>query len=269
MPIKAHHKKNIYISAAVGALILIAGLLSLGIYPVAMVGDRFISARVWHQDFDIAQKFDPQVDSQKAFNQMVEAIKKDELVHKLGIDQNNSEDLEWKYYRTGNEQQYSTVVNTYFSGREKLFKNYVVKPQANDALLRIKFNSDFAANNDAYNKAQNVLTKISTGEKFEDLAKTYSDDKVSGQLGGDLGFVIVGQLIPELEKAVTSSTLGEFRKQIVISRLGYHVLFPVESTQKDGQKVWHVKHILIQTTGYDTWLNAQLQTIGVHRFMTI
>jgi parvulin-like peptidyl-prolyl isomerase len=144
-----------------------------------------------------------------------------------------------------------------------------VKPQAYDALLRIKYNSDFAANNDAYNRAENIFSKLDNGQTFEELAKTISDDKVSGQLGGDLGFVTESQILPELAKVLKTVTVGEIKKQLVVSRLGYHVIYPVETSQRDGQKVWHLKHILVQTKGYEEWVKDELTTIQVWHIFNI
>ncbi len=42
---------------------------------------------------------------------------------------------------------------------------------------------------DALKKAKEVLTKLKAGEKFEDLAKTYSTDKRTADKGGDAGHI--------------------------------------------------------------------------------
>lgn len=42
--------------------------------------------------------------------------------------------------------------------------------------------------NEKKSKAEEVLSKIKSGESFEDLAKENSDDKNSGKRGGDLGY---------------------------------------------------------------------------------
>src|SRR6185436_5042699 len=178
-------------------------------YPVAIVGGDFVSYREWMQDWQAAQKLDSTSSKEKVFDQFLINKKKEKLVIKYRLGDNDSFKNELAFYKTGNETQYAKVVNDYFSGNENVFKSRVIEPETFDALLRIKYNSSLAANNDAYNKAQNVLTKLSLGQTFEDLAKLYSDDKVSGQLGGDLGFVSEDQILPELKQPVSTAKLGE------------------------------------------------------------
>ncbi len=243
------------------ALILVIGVGAVvaGYYPVALVGNNLISHKEFENRISLAKKLEPNADSSQVYDQMIINAKKEQMVGKVDV---NSE---LNYYKTGREQEYKNFLNQYFSGNEKEFVKFIVLPKIYDAILSRKYNSDFGLNNDAYNKADNVIRRLNNGETFEDLAKIYSDDKVSGQLGGDLGFVIKGQLLPELEDAVKSATLGEVEKKIIVTRLGYHILFPVETAQKDGQKVWHIKHILITTAGYDGWLQKQLDAISVKR----
>lgn len=42
-----------------------------------------------------------------------------------------------------------------------------------------------------------------------------------------------------------------------MTRNGYHIIYPVEISEQNGKKMWHAKHILIQTTGFDAWLVSQ------------
>ncbi|HEX9503662.1 MAG TPA: peptidylprolyl isomerase [Patescibacteria group bacterium] len=244
-------------------LILLATVYFTRAYPVVLVGNKFIFLSEVDSSIAIAKKLDPNSDKQKVYEQVIANAKKEQLVSNVDIAD------EFKFYTTGRADEYRKFLNDYFSGDEKLFKKLVVAPKAFDAKLAIKYNSNFGLNNDAYNKASNVISKLNEGQSFEELAKTYSDDKISGQLGGDLGFVQPGQLLPELEKAVAASTFGEVKKQIVISRLGYHIIFPMAVADKDGQKITHLKHILITTSGYENWLAEQLNKIGVHKFIGI
>ena len=253
-----HKHKEIWIGIAIAILaVLFCWLFKF--YPIAMVGSNLIWVREWQNDLATAKRLDPQADPDKVYQQLVLSKKKFQLVRDLRLKFDNSTfNDELNFYKQDKGQEYNQFLQDYFSGKESEFVNYVVVPQVFDALLRIKHNSDFAANNDAYNKAENIISKLDSGQTFDDLAKTYSDDKVSAQLGGDLGFVGPNQLLPELAHALANSKLGEVRKDVVISRLGYHILYPVEVSTKDGQKVWHLKHILIQTSGFEDWLAKQL-----------
>jgi peptidyl-prolyl cis-trans isomerase C len=71
-------------------------------------------------------------------------------------------------------------------------------------------------------EAQDVLTQLKGGAKFEDLAKKYSVDP-AGQKGGDLGWFGKGSMIPEFEKVAFSMKEGE-TSGIVKTKFGYHII---------------------------------------------
>ncbi len=69
---------------------------------------------------------------------------------------------------------------------------------------------------------------------FEDAAKQYSDDKGSGQQGGDLNYFTRGRMVPPFEKAAFETPVGEM-SGIVESQFGYHVIKVVD--HKEGRTV--------------------------------
>ncbi|MCL6429803.1 MAG: peptidylprolyl isomerase [Anaerolineae bacterium] len=73
------------------------------------------------------------------------------------------------------------------------------------------------------NKAQAVLTRLTAGESFEDLAALYSLDGGTRDQGGDLGWLPRGVVLPELEEAAFSLEPGETSAPIK-SSLGYHII---------------------------------------------
>ncbi|OGE80409.1 MAG: hypothetical protein A2660_01805 [Candidatus Doudnabacteria bacterium RIFCSPHIGHO2_01_FULL_45_18] len=259
---------NFFIAILACAIFVFGLLYFTKALPVAIVGKSLISLNDWQENRQVAAKLDPTAFEQDVFDQFIASRQKQQLVDSLKISYESADfEDEFKFYTLGKSQEYEKLLQNYFSGSDKLFYKYVVVPQIHDALLQIKYNSDPVLNSDAYTRAINILAKIASGEKFEDLAKTESEDQVSGQLGGDLGFITQGQLLPELDKAVMQASLGQVHDQIVVSRLGMHILYPVETSEDDGQKVRHIKHILVQTPGYESWLEQNLQDIRVWRLI--
>ena len=53
-------------------------------------------------------------------------------------------------------------------------------------------------------QAKEIKGKIASGENFEELAKEYSMDDLSKELGGDLGFFGRGEMVPSFEEAAFS-----------------------------------------------------------------
>lgn len=71
-------------------------------------------------------------------------------------------------------------------------------------------------------KARDLLSKISSGESFGDIAKRYSSCP-SGKKGGDLGWFGRGQMVKEFEDAAFNAekgaTVGPVRTQF-----GWHLI---------------------------------------------
>lgn len=70
--------------------------------------------------------------------------------------------------------------------------------------------------------AQEIKTKLATGESFSKLAQQYSID-VSKKRGGDLGLFGRGVMVKEFEKAAFGLEKGQI-SDIVKTQFGYHII---------------------------------------------
>jgi parvulin-like peptidyl-prolyl isomerase len=75
--------------------------------------------------------------------------------------------------------------------------------------------------------AQELLQKIEAGEAFAELARRYSEDALTREDGGDLGFFGRGTLPPNVEDEVFAMQAGEVRGPIRSGR-GLHLIELVE-----------------------------------------
>lgn len=82
-------------------------------------------------------------------------------------------------------------------------------------------------------KAQSVLREARAGKDFAQLAREYSEEATAAQ-GGDVGWVIQGQMLPVLDKAAFGLKKGEVG-DVVESPLGFHIL-KAEETREEKTK---------------------------------
>jgi peptidyl-prolyl cis-trans isomerase D len=72
-------------------------------------------------------------------------------------------------------------------------------------------------------KAEDLLKQLKGGADFADLAKKNSEDTGSAEKGGELGWIVKGQTVPNFEKAAFSLDPGTL-SGIIETEYGYHIL---------------------------------------------
>jgi peptidyl-prolyl cis-trans isomerase D len=86
----------------------------------------------------------------------------------------------------------------------------------------------------AQHRADDLLKQLKGGAKFEDVAKKYSEDPGSSNVGGSLGWIGKGQMTAEFEKAAFSLPKGQ-TSDVVKSLDGFHII------RVDDKQEAHVK----------------------------
>ena len=76
---------------------------------------------------------------------------------------------------------------------------------------------------EAEHRADDLSQQLINGSKFEDLAKKYSEDSGSANVGGSLGWIGKGQMTPEFEKAAYSLSKGQV-SGVVKAPDGFHII---------------------------------------------
>lgn len=85
---------------------------------------------------------------------------------------------------------------------------------------------------DAKRKLIDLKTRIQNkSATFEELAKTYSND-TSASRGGDLGWIYLGDTVPEFEKALTTLQIGELSDPVE-TQYGFHLIQVLEKKTDD------------------------------------
>lgn len=75
----------------------------------------------------------------------------------------------------------------------------------------------------ARRRADSVVVRLAAGEKFDELARRFSDDPGSKERGGDLGWFRAGTMVPAFDAAAFGMRAGE-TSPIVETDFGFHVI---------------------------------------------
>jgi peptidyl-prolyl cis-trans isomerase D len=92
-------------------------------------------------------------------------------------------------------------------------------------------------------KAEDVLNKAKHGGNFGDLAKQYSEDTTKDK-GGDLGWIVRGQTVPEFEAVAFSLPKGSI-SDLVKTQYGFHIIQVIERETARTQTLDEVKASII------------------------
>lgn len=162
-------------------------------------------------------------------------------------------------YEIGNRVKVSDKeINQYYREHQKEFWQDG-KVRARHILFIAERNSSETNRKAKLQQAKKILNELGKGKDFAKLAMEHSED-VSASDGGDVGFVVRGQMVREFEEAVFSLKPGQI-SDIVETEYGYHII-KVEDvvtgktlTLNDAKE--RISRILMmqkQSQGYEDWM---------------
>ena len=93
-------------------------------------------------------------------------------------------------------------------------------------------------------KAQDILNQAKKGANFEDLAKKYSEDPGTKDKGGDLGWIVQGQTVPEFEKVAFSLPKGSI-SDLVRTQYGFHIIKIIDKETEHTKSFDEVKDSIL------------------------
>jgi peptidyl-prolyl cis-trans isomerase D len=94
-------------------------------------------------------------------------------------------------------------------------------------------------------KALAVLKQAKHGANFEDLAKRYSEDDGTKPKGGDLGWIVEGQTVPEFQKAAFSLPKGAI-SDLVKTQYGFHIIKVLDRETARTKSFEEVRSTILQ-----------------------
>ena len=110
----------------------------------------------------------------------------------------------------------------------------LIKPKTSDSASEEEKEK---AENEALNKAKEIIKKLDNGEKFSALAKKYSDDKATASKGGDLGYFNKDDNYEEnFVTAAAGLEKGKYTVEPVKTKYGYEIILKVDEKDKKSQE---------------------------------
>jgi peptidyl-prolyl cis-trans isomerase C/peptidyl-prolyl cis-trans isomerase D len=196
---------------------------------VAKVGNKAITLK----EFD--QKYEEVV--RKAANPPSREVFLEDLIRyhiglqeaqKRKLDENPmvQDRMQQELYKALLENDLSQEVNKITVSDKEMQEYYKKNPEIRSShiLIEVKIDATAAQRQEARKRAEEIYEEVKKSKRpFEDLVKLYSDDVLTKQNGGDLGFQSRATLVPSFYDTLYNMKIGEV-KGIVESLYGYHIV---------------------------------------------
>jgi peptidyl-prolyl cis-trans isomerase D len=109
-------------------------------------------------------------------------------------------------------------------------------------------------------KAEGVLKQAKHGANFEELAKKYSEDDATKPKGGDLGWIVDQQTVPEFQQAAFSLPKGSI-SDLVKTEYGFHIIKVLDREAAHTKSFEEVRDSILQPL-LDQKVNAEASDIS-------
>jgi peptidyl-prolyl cis-trans isomerase C len=120
-----------------------------------------------------------------------------------------------------NQRVGDDAVRNYYDSHQSQYEEK--KAHVAHVLVRTSAGMDEATRKAALTRAMEAHSKIRAGADFAEVAKTYSEDRLSSPRGGDLGWVKQGAIDARFAETVSKLKTGEVSEPF-LSQYGYHVV---------------------------------------------
>lgn len=130
--------------------------------------------------------------------------------------------------------------------------------------------SEILTDEQARELVQGLRSQVEAGADFGELARKFSEDIGSAQEGGDLGWTMPGQMVPEFEQAMNATAIGEISPP-VRTQFGWHILL-VEGRREQDMTTEAIRNKAadyLHNRKYQEELDAWLQQIRDEAFVDI
>ena len=134
--------------------------------------------------------------------------------------------VESLFQQAGGKIQAEKIIQDLYNLDLEQFKDKILRPLLSRELLQqfIVADENLKINQEAKSKAEEILAMAEKGANFSELVTTYSDDEATLNIGGELGWVVKGQLDPRWEEVIMNTPANSIVPELVKSDFGYHII---------------------------------------------
>jgi foldase protein PrsA len=167
----------------------------------------------------------------------------------------------------GGEQGLRDEILDLYGWTPEQFKSKVMRPYLLQQKLDEAIRSDEEMSGQAKEDAEKILAGLKAGADFAETAAKESDDYMSAQEGGDLGWFGKGTMVKEFEDAVFALEKGGI-SDLVKTQFGWHII-RLDDTKEEGGEVTEVRasHILVGFIGADQYIKDLVDKAEVKKFV--
>ena len=210
---------------------LIFSLFSFAQQPeiVAQVGDRKITLK------DFQEKYD-QIKSATTNWPTPEQFLEDLIRYEVGVleaekrnlqqDPQVQERFKQELYKALLEKELGKKSEAITVSDAEMKSWYKSNPQIrlSQIVIELKFDANPEQRAEAQKRAEQIYEEVRKSKRpFEELVKLYSDDPLTKQVGGDMGWITRVTVIPQIYDMANQMKVGEIRG-LVRSPFGLHIL---------------------------------------------
>ncbi|MCU5376627.1 peptidylprolyl isomerase PrsA [Bacillus cereus] len=217
--------KHIFIITALISILMLAACgQKNGSAPVATATDSTITKN----------DFEKQLKDRYGKDMLYEMMAQDVITKKYKV---SDDDVDKEVEKAKNQygDQFKTVLKNNGLKDETDFKNQIkfklamneaIKKSVTEKDVKNHYKPEIKASHilvSDENEAKEIKKKLDAGASFEELAKQESQDLLSKEKGGDLGYFNSGRMAPEFETAAYKLKVGQISNPVK-SPNGYHII---------------------------------------------
>jgi hypothetical protein len=242
--------------------------------PMALVNGQNISMQAFTFRYQLAQKLNssstPENDQQlrqEVYNQLVYDSEVFQIAdsHDVFVTQKQI-DAEYNLTATQanlqGQNSFEALLASYGLNQTQ-YKDQVIEPKLLLENLKVWFYSQQNLNSAEYTQANSLVQNIQSGQDMGALAAQYTQDLSGQSVKGDLGFVQLTDILPELREPVDSMAVGSVK--IIPSQYGLHIL---KLEAKTGS-LYHLRQIFLNGENFNAWLTLQTQNFKIKKLLQI